>query len=64
LILGSGLGAYADSFQDRTVIPFDGIPHFPSSTVEGHPGNLIVGNAEGVPAVALQGRVHLYEGYP
>ena len=63
LILGSGLGAYADSFRDRTVIPFGAIPHFPSSTVPGHSGNLIIGNAEGVPAVALQGRAHLYEGY-
>ena len=63
LILGSGLGAYADSFEDRTVIPFSELPHFPSSTVAGHAGNLVIGNAEGVPAVALQGRVHLYEGY-
>jgi purine-nucleoside phosphorylase len=63
LILGSGLGAYADSFRDRAVIPFGEIPHFPSSTVLGHSGNLVIGNAEGVPTVALQGRVHLYEGY-
>jgi len=63
LILGSGLGAYADSFQNRTAIPFNDLSHFPSSTVLGHSGNLVIGNAEGVPAVALQGRVHLYEGY-
>jgi purine-nucleoside phosphorylase len=63
LILGSGLGAYADSFRDRTVIPFSKLPHFPSSTVLGHSGNLIIGNAEGVTAIALQGRVHVYEGY-
>jgi purine-nucleoside phosphorylase len=63
LILGSGLGSYADSFRDQSVIPFSNLPHFPSSTVLGHSGNLILGNAEGVPAVALQGRVHLYEGY-
>jgi purine-nucleoside phosphorylase len=63
LVLGSGLGAYADTFQNRTAIPFANLPHFPSSTVLGHSGNLIIGEAEGVPAVALQGRVHLYEGY-
>jgi purine-nucleoside phosphorylase len=63
LILGSGLGAYADCFEDRTIIPFGELPHFPSSTVTGHSGNLILGKAEGVPVVALQGRVHLYEGY-
>jgi purine-nucleoside phosphorylase len=63
LILGSGLGAYADCFEDRTVVPFGGLPHFPPSTVPGHSGNLVIGKAEGVPAVALQGRVHLYEGY-
>jgi purine-nucleoside phosphorylase len=63
LILGSGLGAYADSFQNRAVIPFAELPHFPSSTVLGHSGNLIIGNAEGVSVAALQGRAHLYEGY-
>ena len=63
LILGSGLGAYADSIQNRTVIPFAELPHFPSSTVLGHSGNLIIGNAEGLTVAALQGRVHLYEGY-
>ncbi len=63
LILGSGLGAYADSLDNRTVIPFAELPHFPSSTVLGHSGNLIIGNAEGVSVAALQGRVHLYEGY-
>jgi len=63
LILGSGLGAFVDSFQDRIVIPFGDLPHFPAPTVPGHSGNLIVGNAEGVPVVALQGRIHLYEGY-
>jgi len=63
IILGSGLGAFADSFSDQTVIPFENLPHFPSSTVPGHSGNLIIGNIEGVPAAALQGRVHIYEGY-
>ncbi|MEO0250550.1 MAG: purine-nucleoside phosphorylase [candidate division WOR-3 bacterium] len=64
LILGSGLGAYADSFEDRTVIPFSAIPHFPTPAVSGHPGNLVFGYHVGdFPVVALQGRVHLYEGY-
>jgi len=63
LILGSGLGTCADSFQDRTAISFAEIPHFPSSTIPGHSGNLIIGKTEDVPVIALQGRVHLYEGY-
>jgi purine-nucleoside phosphorylase len=63
LVLGSGLGAYADTFKDCTAIPFDELPNFPKSTVLGHAGKLILGEAEGVPAAALQGRVHYYEGY-
>ncbi|MBN2320511.1 MAG: purine-nucleoside phosphorylase [Acidobacteria bacterium] len=63
LILGSGLGAYADSFSDSKVLPFSDIPHFPYSTVSGHPGNLVIGSVEGVPCIALQGRIHFYEGY-
>jgi purine-nucleoside phosphorylase len=63
IILGSGLGAFADSFSEKIIIPFNTLPHFSASTVAGHSGNLVFGNAGGVPAVALQGRVHLYEGY-
>ncbi len=63
LILGSGLAPYADTFLEKTVLPYTELPHFPRSGVPGHPGNLVLGKAEGVPAVALQGRVHLYEGY-
>jgi purine-nucleoside phosphorylase len=63
LVLGSGLGAYADAFTDRVVIPFHDIPHFPCANVIGHPGNLVIGKAEGIPCIALQGRVHLYEGF-
>jgi purine-nucleoside phosphorylase len=63
LVLGSGLGAYADTFERRTVVPFDKLPHFPHSTVAGHSGNLVLGRAEGVAVAALQGRVHFYEGY-
>ena len=63
LILGSGLGRYADTFRKKTVIPYDELPHFPRSGAPGHRGDLVLGEAEGIPAVALQGRVHRYEGY-
>jgi purine-nucleoside phosphorylase len=63
IILGSGLGAFADTFSNRAVISFGNLPHFPSSTIPGHSGNVVIGNAEGVPTVAFQGRIHLYEGY-
>ncbi len=63
LILGSGLGAYAGTFTNRSEIPFEDLPSFPRSTILGHAGKMILGEAEGVPAVALQGRVHFYEGY-
>ncbi len=63
LILGSGLGRYADTFRGKTVIPYHELNHFPRPEVAEHPGNLSLGEAEGVPAVALQGRAHLYEGY-
>jgi purine-nucleoside phosphorylase len=63
LVLGSGLGAFADSLTDSTAVPYREIPHFPLSTAVGHPGRLIVGCCQGVPLAALQGRVHFYEGY-
>ncbi len=63
LILGSGLGGYADRFEDAVAVAYGDIPGFPVSTVEGHAGKLVVGTANGVPAVAQQGRFHLYEGY-
>jgi purine-nucleoside phosphorylase len=63
LILGSGLGECANVLQDRIVIPFSDLPHIPFSTIPGHAGNLIIGRAEGIPSIALQGRIHLYEGY-
>jgi purine-nucleoside phosphorylase len=61
-VLGSGLGAFADALQDSVAVPFDEIPHFPASTVEGHAGALVVGSIEGVPLAVLKGRVHFYEG--
>jgi purine-nucleoside phosphorylase len=63
LVLGSGLGACADLLTDRIVISFSDLPNFPLTKVVGHTGRFIIGNIEGVPAIALQGRVHLYEGY-
>jgi purine-nucleoside phosphorylase len=63
LVLGSGLGAFADELTDATRIPYAKIPGFPQSTAIGHAGRLVVGRAEGVAVVAMQGRVHSYEGY-
>ena len=63
LVLGSGLGGFADSLTDATSIPYADIPSFPQSTAIGHAGRLVIGNAGGVPVAAMQGRVHLYEGY-
>jgi purine-nucleoside phosphorylase len=63
LVLGSGLGAFADELSSAKHIPYDAIPGFPRSTVEGHSGQLVIGTAAGVPMAVMQGRVHLYEGY-
>ncbi len=64
LVLGSGLGAFAETLDGATALPFAEIPHFPLSTVAGHAGRLVVGRSGGVPVAALQGRVHFYEGPP
>ncbi len=63
LVLGSGLGPLADEIADPVRIPYQEIPHFPVSTVEGHAGQLVVGTLAGVPVCAMQGRFHFYEGY-
>ena len=63
IVLGSGLGAVADSVTDPFVVPYADIPHFPQSTVEGHSGRIVAGLLGGVPVVVMQGRVHFYEGY-
>ncbi|MBI2251251.1 MAG: purine-nucleoside phosphorylase [Armatimonadetes bacterium] len=63
LILGSGLGDLAESIQDKVVIPYKEIPHFPSSTVKGHAGLLVFGNLEEKLVLVFNGRIHYYEGY-
>jgi len=63
LVLGSGLGAFADEFASARKIPYLRIPHFPRSTAVGHAGQLVMGTVSDVAVVAMQGRVHLYEGY-
>ena len=63
LVLGSGLGSFADELSDAVRIPYTTIPHFPRSTAIGHAGQMVVGYVERVPVIAMQGRVHLYEGY-
>jgi purine-nucleoside phosphorylase len=63
LVLGSGLGDFADDFTDATKIPYAKIPNFPQSTAIGHAGRLVIGNVGDIPVAGMQGRVHLYEGY-
>jgi purine-nucleoside phosphorylase len=63
LVLGSGLGGFADMLADATRVPYAEIPSFPRSTAIGHAGQMVMGNAGTVPVAAMQGRVHLYEGY-
>jgi purine-nucleoside phosphorylase len=63
VVLGSGLGAWADGLSALAKIPYAEIPHMPRSTVVGHAGNLCLGRSDGVPVACLQGRVHLYEGH-
>lgn len=63
LVLGSGLGGFANDFEESVSIPYEEITGFPRSTAEGHAGRLVIGKVEQVPVVAMQGRVHFYEGY-
>jgi len=63
LVLGSGLGDFADTFSCAVKIPYAKIPNFPQSTAIGHAGRLVIGNVGDIPVVGMQGRVHLYEGY-
>jgi purine-nucleoside phosphorylase len=63
LVLGSGLGAFADELSDAVRVPYSQIPSFPLSTAIGHTGQMVIGKVGDVPAAVMQGRVHLYEGY-
>ena len=63
VVLGSGLGTFADELTNAVTIPYQEIPHFAVSTVEGHAGQLVLGEIDGVPAAVQQGRFHYYEGY-
>ena len=64
MILGSGLGDFADTLENRLVIPFADIPDFPIATVPGHSGAFVFGTKQGRSVVCLQGRLHYYEGHP
>ena len=64
MILGSGLGDFADTLENRRVIPFTDIPDFPAATVPGHTGAFVFGTKHGKSVVCLQGRLHYYEGHP
>jgi purine-nucleoside phosphorylase len=63
VVLGSGLGDFADGFENPVTIPYSDIPGFPTSTAQGHAGRLVAGAVANVPVLAMQGRVHFYEGY-
>jgi purine-nucleoside phosphorylase len=63
VVLGSGLGAFADDLTTPTRVPYEKIPGFPKPTVEGHAGQLVIGKVDEIPVAAMQGRVHFYEGY-
>ena len=64
IILGTGLGHFVEQIEVEAEIDYEKIPHFPSSTATSHRGRLICGKIEGVPVMAKEGRVHLYEGHP
>lgn len=63
IILGTGLGGFAEEIKGEAVIPYAQIPHFPESTVQSHAGRLVAGTLKGTPVVAMEGRFHCYEGY-
>src|SRR4051812_34450520 len=63
VVLGSGLGDFVKEIEVTNEIPYEDVPHFPVSTVEGHHGKLIFGSIAGKPIIAMAGRFHFYEGY-
>ncbi|OXU18474.1 hypothetical protein TSAR_014616 [Trichomalopsis sarcophagae] len=64
IICGSGLGPITDTLTQKQCFPYEEIPHFPTSTVKGHAGQMVFGYLQGVPVMCMQGRFHYYEGYP
>jgi xanthosine phosphorylase len=64
IVLGSGLGGLAEILGDAVAVPYAEIPGFPTSTVPGHAGRFLIGDLDGVTVACMQGRFHLYEGYP
>jgi len=63
IVLGSGLGAFADGLQGAVAVPYSALPGFVPSTVTGHAGRLVAGSCAGVPVLVMQGRIHRYEGH-
>lgn len=63
IVMGTGLAGLAEAIEAHATLPYEELPHFPLSTVETHPGRLILGTLNGTPVVAMQGRFHRYEGY-
>lgn len=63
LVLGSGLGSFVDSIEDQVIVPYQDIPHFVATSIEGHKGQIVAGRIDKVNIIALQGRFHYYEGY-
>lgn len=63
VVLGSGLGSFADQLRHAVIIPYDSVPNFPATTAVGHAGRLVVGRLDNLPLAVMQGRPHLYEGY-
>ncbi|HET7514756.1 MAG TPA: purine-nucleoside phosphorylase, partial [Gaiella sp.] len=64
VVLGSGLGSFADAVEDADEIPYADLPGWPASTAVGHAGTLVLGSFGGVPVAVMKGRAHLYEGLP
>ena len=63
IVLGSGLGDFAETLRDSVATPYEALPHWPASNVVGHAGRLVVGSVAGKRVAALAGRVHFYEGH-
>ena len=63
VVLGSGLGAFAEGLSQAAAVPYEAVPHWPPSRMAGHAGRLVLGRSAGRPVLALSGRLHLYEGY-